>query len=190
MAHTEFSETGSRPAEEVVCFVAFRDNRNLIVIGSQIIVFFDLRTSQYVTADNADIFVTSHDLSVNQTGDRTAGNCLNVSSLCRFGTGYHNQAAEIGDALIEQTADNDHVGRIYRPDHFTLIDRFNVINLYSHIGRRMRTFHFYSFNTFHTNGRTFTDADIHLAVGKFCKRIQSRLKINFLSFHDEIEVRS
>ena len=104
--------------------------------------------------------------------------------------GYHNQAAEIGDALIEQTADNDHVGRIYRPDHFTLIDRFNVINLYSHIGRRMRTFHFYSFNTFHTNGRTFADADIHLAVGKFCKRIQSRLKINFLSFHDEIEVRS
>ena len=54
----------------------------------------------------------------------------------------------------------------------------------------MRSFHFFCFITFHSKGRTFADADIHLAGGKFCKRIQSRLKINFLSFHDEIEVRS
>ena len=170
--------------------VSFRDNRYLIVIGSQVIVFHDFRTAQHVTADDTDVFVAVHDLSVNQATDRTTGDCLDVSSLGRFGTGYHNQTAEIGNALIEQTADYDHVGRIHRPNHFSLVDGLDVINLYSHIGCRMRTFHFYRFNAFHTNGRTFADADIYLAVGQFGKSIQPGLKISFLSFHDEIEVRS
>ena len=88
------------------------------------------------------MLVSFQDLAGNQTLDGTASNGLDETSFSRFRTRDGNQSAKVSNALVDQTTNHNHIRTFDRPDDFTLVDRFDLVDLHTHITCRMRSFKF------------------------------------------------
>ena len=124
-----------------------------------------------------------------------AGQHFMVTRLQHFRTCHSYQFRGIINPFLEQAPHDNHILRMYVPDHIALVDGRYMMNLHTHVPARMRAFKGMDLGipAFQISLRSrlkAMDSDMDLPIGQLGQSIHAGLEVFFLPSDNHIHVRS
>ena len=133
-------------------FITFRDYCHLRGMSTYVIFKRRLVTCQWVSIDDTHMFC-SIQLAFKHCRKWSSHQCFNIRWSLNFATGNGNNTSKVYFSRIKQAAKKDYSCRIYCPNNLSLIDRSNMIDLYTNISYRAFPLENIDFNILSTNKR-------------------------------------